>query len=89
MDGAGFKRLQAAPGAEALRENTVAVQAAARAEAAAKIAAAKKTKPTKPKAAKKAKATTKRLTDDMKIVVVKTKIPSRRALRFSSGHSTS
>jgi hypothetical protein len=67
MEGPGFERLQAAPGAEALRENTVATQTAARADAAKRIAAAKKTKPAANK--KKAKKI-ERIRDDLIIRVV-------------------
>jgi hypothetical protein len=68
-DGPGIERLRAAPGAEALRENTVATQAAARADAAKKIAAAKKTKPGAKKKKTKAKKI-ERITDDLVIKVL-------------------
>jgi hypothetical protein len=75
MSGPGFERLKATPGAEAVRQDTVATQAKARAEAEQKIRAARKAKPkaTKSKTAKTAKST--RLTDDMKIVIVKRENP--------------
>lgn len=66
-DGPGFKRLQEAPGAEQLRQDTVAVQAKARKEAKKRIEAAAKGKKAKP-AAKK--ATTARITDDLIIKVL-------------------